>query len=259
MPEAALEKALRRHGCRPEADGGGDLLHMDVKDDEDGEARGILEVLRGRYEQGHIYTYLGGVLLALNPHERLRYCHDEELARMYQRAAAPDSIAAHAGAAGAAAGLLPGTRELFRGAPHEAQFLPAHAIAVAEGAYRAVASRAAGGSPSIVIIGENGAGKTETAKIVAGYLVTRAGAGGPPESPSRPRMERFRRLIASMDVVLEAFGNAFTPHNPNSSRFGRMLKLRYGARGLVGASVEQYMLERNRLVKHDASERRTCP
>ena len=220
-----------------------------------GETRdGIEALLRRRYRDGHVYTFLGGILLALNPYRRLEYCQNDTFAALYHNARMPGDqhVPRHSAKEDDTMPslLLPGTAELFSNAPAEdsdGEYLPAHAIAVAEAAYRSVLEQSS--AISVVVVGENGAGKTETCKIVANYLVMRPGGD--------TSLGRFQHLIRSMDVVLEAFGNAYTPQNSNSSRFARALKLRYHASSgaLAGASLETYLLEKNRIVARGSAER----
>jgi myosin heavy subunit len=99
-----------------------------------------------------------------------------------------------------------------------------------------------GAPQALVVAGESGAGKTETSKIVLAYLAWRGGGGDAGES-----------LSAALDAVapaLEAFGNAATSRNPNSSRFGKFLKLYFDGGGrLRGGGLETYLLEVARVVR----------
>lgn len=105
------------------------------------------------------------------------------------------------------------------------------------------------GPQSIVINGESGAGKTETAKLVTRYLTTAAtGAEGVGVA--------IKASLHASSPVLEAFGNAKTLRNNNSSRFGKLMKLSFAADGsLAGGMVEHYLLEKSRVVVHGADER----
>ena len=103
--------------------------------------------------------------------------------------------------------------------------------------------------------GESGAGKTETSKIVVHYLTRRGAAGG-------SASDLASRIIA-VSPVLEAFGNASTHRNHNSSRFGRFVKLLMTPRGtgedadlvLSGGELETYLLEKSRVVRQGLGER----
>ena len=104
-----------------------------------------------------------------------------------------------------------------------------------------------GAPQALVVAGESGAGKTETSKIVLAYLAWRGGGGDAGES-----------LSAALDAVapaLEAFGNAATSRNPNSSRFGKFLKLYFDGDGrLRGGGLETYLLEVARVVRQAPGE-----
>jgi myosin heavy subunit len=99
-----------------------------------------------------------------------------------------------------------------------------------------------GAPQALVVAGESGAGKTETSKIVLAYLAWRGGGDDAGAS-----------LSAALDAVapaLEAFGNAATSRNPNSSRFGKFLKLYFDGDGrLRGGGLETYLLEVARVVR----------
>lgn len=98
---------------------------------------------------------------------------------------------------------------------------------------------------SLVISGESGAGKTETCKILLRYITSRTPING-----KKSEAGLDRRLMES-NPILEGFGNAKTHRNPNSSRFGKFMKLQYSDDGnyeLIGATLETYLLERSRLV-----------
>jgi myosin heavy subunit len=109
---------------------------------------------------------------------------------------------------------------------------------------------------SIVISGESGAGKTETAKIVLRYLCWRAcREGGGAASGGGVSLDK---KLLDTNPILEAFGNAKTLRNSNSSRFGKLLKLNFSSNisfGLVSASIDTYLLEKSRVALFPAGER----
>jgi len=140
--------------------------------------------------------------------------------------------------------------------------LIAHPYAIAELAYeqlRFAMSRKredAQVDQSILVSGESGAGKTESSKMVLKHLVHRCLRGNDAQTGS----DLDRRLLDS-NPILEAFGNAATNRNYNSSRFGKFLKLHFNKRKgsgeleICGASVETYLLERSRVTTHGEGER----
>lgn len=141
--------------------------------------------------------------------------------------------------------------------PPQAEFVgalerKAHPFATAETAFKQMCStiQDAITNQSIVISGESGAGKTESAKIVLRYMVNRVKAG----SGSAGLDEK----IIDTNPILEAFGNAKTVRNNNSSRFGKYMKLQFSndkKKNLEGAAVETYLLEKSRVPFQVQSER----
>lgn len=101
-----------------------------------------------------------------------------------------------------------------------------------------------GRSQSIIITGESGAGKTETTKYVMKYVAGLAGGPG------------MQNRILESNPILEAFGNAKTVHNVNSSRFGKLIDIHFdGQHSICGASIETYLLEKSRVVHQLPNER----
>uniref|UniRef100_A0A5S6R0E2 Myosin motor domain-containing protein n=1 Tax=Trichuris muris TaxID=70415 RepID=A0A5S6R0E2_TRIMR len=124
--------------------------------------------------------------------------------------------------------------------------LPPHVFAMAEGALCHVLSERQ--NSCITISGESGSGKTETAKLVLQYLAV---------ASSRPgRRTWIEEQILEANPVLEVFGNAKTCRNDNSSRFGRYTDICFDGEGTMeSARVEQYLLEKSRVVSHTLHER----
>ena len=117
---------------------------------------------------------------------------------------------------------------------------PSHVYGTAECAYQYL--KQSGKSQSIVVSGESGAGKTETNKHLMYYLAYRSKAGG--------GIETLAEAILQSNPVLEAFGNAKTSRNNNSSRFGKFIKILIDKKGnIVGAKMNQYLLEKSRIVR----------
>jgi myosin V len=128
-----------------------------------------------------------------------------------------------------------------------------HVYAIADRAYRQMMSEQRK-SQSILISGESGAGKTETTKIVMLYLTT-LGAGGSASNLKEGELSIMERVLQS-NPVLEAFGNARTLRNDNSSRFGKFIELGFSRAGnLMGAKVQTYLLEKVRVAFHASGER----
>ncbi|CAN6919584.1 unnamed protein product [Brassica oleracea] len=125
--------------------------------------------------------------------------------------------------------------------------LSPHPFAVADAAYRQMINQ--GISQSILVSGESGAGKTETTKLLMQYL---ADMGGRAVSEGRS----VEKKVLESNPVLEAFGNAKTVRNNNSSRFGKFVEIQFDERGRIsGAAIRTYLLERSRVCQVSDPER----
>uniref|UniRef100_A0A6Q2Y5R8 Unconventional myosin-VI n=1 Tax=Esox lucius TaxID=8010 RepID=A0A6Q2Y5R8_ESOLU len=121
--------------------------------------------------------------------------------------------------------------------------LPPHVFAIADKAYRDM--RVLKMSQSIIVSGESGAGKTENTKFVLRYLTTSYGTG-----------QDIDERIVEANPLLEAFGNAKTVRNNNSSRFGKFVEIHFNAKNnVVGGFVSHYLLEKSRICMQGTEER----
>ncbi|XP_059642620.1 myosin-15 [Cornus florida] len=135
--------------------------------------------------------------------------------------------------------------EQYKGAPFGE--LSPHVFAVADASYRAMKNE--GQSQSILVSGESGAGKTETTKLIMQYLTY---IGGRAASDDRS----VEQQVLESNPLLEAFGNARTVRNDNSSRFGKFVEIQFDANGRIsGAAIRTYLLERSRVVQITDPER----
>ncbi|XP_055600168.1 myosin-IIIb-like isoform X2 [Uranotaenia lowii] len=182
-----------------------DLAALDVLTEET-----IVEQLQKRFETSQIYTYIGDILVAVNPF-------------------------AHLG--------LYTTYHQMKYAAKTRSDNPPHIFAVADAAHQALVHQKQ--NQAIVISGESGSGKTESANLLLKQLVYLGKAV----------TKNLEERILQVNPIMEAFGNARTGINSNSSRFGKYLELTMARSGKVnGARIFVYLLEQSRVVKQAESE-----
>ncbi|XP_019455075.1 PREDICTED: myosin-6-like [Lupinus angustifolius] len=178
---------------------------------------GVLDNLRSRYDINEIYTYTGNILIAVNPFIKLPHLYDSHMMAQYK---------------GAIFGEL---------SPHP--------FAVADAAYRLMIND--GISQSILVSGESGAGKTESTKLLMRYLAYMGG-----RSATAAEGRTVEQKVLESNPVLEAFGNAKTVRNNNSSRFGKFVEIQFDKKGRIsGAAIRTYLLERSRVCQVSDPER----
>ncbi|EPQ04756.1 Myosin-VI [Myotis brandtii] len=121
--------------------------------------------------------------------------------------------------------------------------MPPHVFAIADKAFRDM--KVLKMSQSIIVSGESGAGKTENTKFVLRYLTESYGTG-----------QDIDERIVEANPLLEAFGNAKTVRNNNSSRFGKFVEIHFNEKSsVVGGFVSHYLLEKSRICVQGKEER----
>ncbi|XP_006813001.1 unconventional myosin-VI-like [Saccoglossus kowalevskii] len=122
--------------------------------------------------------------------------------------------------------------------------LPPHVFAIADKAFRDM--KVFKQSQAIIVSGESGAGKTESTKYILRYLTESHGSGA----------GVIEQRIVEANPLLEAFGNAKTMRNNNSSRFGKFVEMHFSDKNVVvGGYVSHYLLEKSRIVMQSQEER----
>eukprot|EP01133_Synstelium_polycarpum_P004330 gene4330-5057_t len=134
--------------------------------------------------------------------------------------------------------------DAYRG--KHAQEVPPHIYQLAESAYRAMKNDQE--NQCVIISGESGAGKTEAAKMIMNYISKVSGG--------TEKVEYVKHVILESNPLLEAFGNAKTLRNNNSSRFGKYFEIQFDKAGdPVGGKIYNYLLEKSRIVYQNLGER----
>uniref|UniRef100_A0A674F0D3 Myosin X, like 1 n=1 Tax=Salmo trutta TaxID=8032 RepID=A0A674F0D3_SALTR len=169
----------------------------------------------------HTLTNIGSILAAVNPYKQIPGMYDLDRVELYSR--------------------------------HHIGELPPHIFAVANECYRCIWKRH--DSQCVLISGESGAGKTESTKLLLQFLsvMSQNSAGTPPSEKTTP----VEQSIVQSSPIMEAFGNAKTVYNNNSSRFGKFIQLHFSQSGNIhgGCIVDCILLCPNRVVRQNPGER----
>ncbi|XP_076765693.1 myosin heavy chain isoform X33 [Xylocopa sonorina] len=180
----------------------------------------VLHNLKQRYYAKLIYTYSGLFCVAINPYKRFPV-YTQRCAKLYR-----------------------GKRR---------NEVPPHIFAISDGAYVNMLTNSE--NQSMLITGESGAGKTENTKKVIAYFATVGASSKKSDDPTQKKGSLEDQVVQT-NPVLEAFGNAKTVRNDNSSRFGKFIRIHFGPSGkLAGADIETYLLEKARVISQQALER----
>ncbi|XP_019363818.1 PREDICTED: myosin-IIIa isoform X1 [Gavialis gangeticus] len=183
-----------------------DLATLEVLDENT-----VTEQLQKSYARNQIYTFVGDILIAVNPFQNLDIYSTQH-------------------------------SKLYLGAKRTAS--PPHIFAVADIGYQSMVTY--NSDQCIVISGESGAGKTQSAHLLVQQLTVLGMANN----------RTLQEKILQVNNLVEAFGNAGTIINDNSSRFGKYLEMKFTCGGtVVGAQISEYLLEKSRVVHQALGEK----
>ncbi|XP_071478875.1 unconventional myosin-Ia-like [Diadema antillarum] len=173
----------------------------------------FIENLKLRFKANEVYTYIGNVVVSVNPYSKLPLYTMEKIME-------------------------------YRGM--NLYELPPHIYAITDDAYRDMRDKSR--DQCVIISGESGAGKTEASKIVMQYVAAVCGKGRD--------VDEVKEQLLQSNPVLEAFGNAKTNRNDNSSRFGKYMDIEFDFKGdPVGGVITNYLLEKSRVISQPEGER----
>lgn len=246
----------------------------------------ILHALRLRYDSDIIYTATGPILIAINPFKSMPLYTDEMMQKYRIHGEGMGSgVDGSTETKSASPSSKPGAPVKKKVAAEDGTRLPPHAYQTADDAYRAmmrgIEMTLAGGAArrqqaqraraqsvkdksddqetpsdqSILVSGESGAGKTVTTKIVLNYFAMLSKLSIEAHGEGSESLGVEQQVLQS-NPILEAFGNARTVRNDNSSRFGKYININFSQTGrLTGASIDTYLLEKVRIIHHNEGER----
>uniref|UniRef100_A0A8C8S440 Unconventional myosin-Ib n=1 Tax=Pelusios castaneus TaxID=367368 RepID=A0A8C8S440_9SAUR len=186
----------------------GDMVLLEPLSEES-----FINNLKKRFDHSEIYTYIGSVVVSINPYRSLPIYSPEKVEEYRNR-------------------------NFYELSPH--------IFALSDEAYRSL--RDQDKDQCILITGESGAGKTEASKLVMSYVAAVCGKGA--------EVNQVKEQLLQSNPVLEAFGNAKTVRNDNSSRFGKYMDIEFDFKGdPLGGVISNYLLEKSRVVKQPRGER----
>eukprot|EP00051_Salpingoeca_urceolata_P006299 m.83551 g.83551 ORF g.83551 m.83551 type:complete len:992 (+) comp14769_c0_seq3:504-3479(+) len=176
---------------------------------------GVVDNITNMYSEDMIYSYIGNVVIAVNPFADLKIYNQEHI-------------------------------DKYRGRSAFDPKLPPHIFALADNVFSDLRYR---GSDQVVIIsGESGSGKTESSKKIMQYVAAVSGSTG--------KVDEVKSRLLATNPVLEAFGNAKTVRNDNSSRFGKYMDIQFDFHGEpAGGFITTYLLEKGRVIRQAENER----
>uniref|UniRef100_A0A7E4ZUB9 Myosin motor domain-containing protein n=1 Tax=Panagrellus redivivus TaxID=6233 RepID=A0A7E4ZUB9_PANRE len=181
----------------------------------------VLHTLRRRYDEHLIHTYSGLFCVVVNPWKVMPLLYSPAMIKYYSEQSKVQQV------------------------------MPPHIYSVAQAAFDGILR--GGNDQSILITGESGAGKTENTKKIIEYLIC---ASDPDYLNNKKAARSIDSAVINSGIALEAFSNAKTIHNNNSSRLGKFIKINFDDSGrLTSAQIECYLLEKSRVVSQNKGDR----
>ncbi|VVC31610.1 P-loop containing nucleoside triphosphate hydrolase,Myosin head, motor domain,IQ motif, EF-hand [Cinara cedri] len=191
-----------------ETTGVANMILLDNCDDKK-----LIENLKKRLQKNIIYTYIGEVLISVNPYKTLSICNEKLMLKYYNNNYVED--------------------------------MP-HIFAISAKVFKSLKEYRR--DQCILISGESGSGKTEASKMVLQFIVK--------ATHGDHIIQIIKDKLFVANSVLEAFGNAKTRNNDNSSRFGKYMDVQFNPMGYpIGGNILHYLLEKSRVVKQAHNER----
>uniref|UniRef100_A0A6P7GQK3 Unconventional myosin IC n=1 Tax=Diabrotica virgifera virgifera TaxID=50390 RepID=A0A6P7GQK3_DIAVI len=173
----------------------------------------FVDNLQKRFKEDVIYTYIGPVLISVNPYRELNI-YDSKTVQEYRN------------------------KHFFE--------VPPHVFAITNNAYTSLKEE--NREQCILISGESGSGKTEASKKVLNFIAA--------VTDQKGEVEKVKDKLLFSNPILEAFGNAKTNRNDNSSRFGKYMDIQFNFEGNpVGGNILNYLLEKSRVINQAPGER----
>ncbi|XP_027042559.1 unconventional myosin-XIX-like [Pocillopora damicornis] len=184
----------------------------------------VLQVIEARFQTGKFYSWAGVPLIAVNPFQNVADLYDSATVEKYKRIG-----------------------------PSEIKECPPHIFAIGQKVYCDLRRDMETKNQSVIVSGESGAGKTWTTRKLMHFITDLTNS----RKDEIAKVNRIEQRILDSNPILEAFGNAKTVRNENSSRFGKYIQLQFDRnQKIVGATINTYLLEKTRVVHQAKGERK---
>ncbi|CAM9464777.1 unnamed protein product, partial [Phaeothamnion confervicola] len=211
------EESKGCHACDPSTLSG-DVDNLTTLDDLNESS--LLNILRTRFKKDRIYSNIGTILVSINPFKPLAL-------------------------------YTPQAMEEYKEGPRGR---PPHVFAIGHNAYYDMLNERK--NQSVIITGESGAGKSEACKLVLQFIADLSAAHSGKTSAASDDDASLEQQLLQANPILEAFGNAKTVRNNNSSRFGKLITIKFDRMGAIcEGSIISYLLEKSRVVRQMQNER----